>query len=170
MRIQVGAVAVPMVIGVLALAACSGGGAGGAHGGSPSRSPTCTLVARLDNIANGAARIDISDPDASKRMFSAAVSQYVTTVRQLRSSAPPDLDASLDRVAADVEQYRFAAALTDRADLDSYAKQACHRTVVPVVLTEPSTVPLAAPTTTVTLPVTGTTVASATTESSTIAG
>ena len=159
-----------MVIGVLALAACSGGGGGKAHAGSSSQSPTCTLVARLDDIANGAAHIDISDPDASKRQFSAAVSQYVTTVRQLRSAAPPDLDASLDRVAADVQQYRFAAALTDRADLDTYAKQACHRTVVPVVLTEPSTAPIAAPTTTTTLLVTGTTIASATTESSTIAG
>ncbi len=168
MRNRVGAVACTTGIAVLALAACSGGG-GKAHGASSAKSPACSLVTRLDDIANGVGRSDVSDPGTFKRQFATAVGQYVTTVRALRATAPSDLDSSLDRVAADVQQYRFGDALTDRADLDAYAKQACGRTVVPVVLTEPSTMPLT--TTTVVPPAGATTLPSAsTTVSSTTAG
>lgn len=166
MRNRAGAVAGSVLIAVLILAACSGSTA---HGTAPKKTPSCALVTRLDDIANNVAHADVSDPDGFNRQFKAAVDQYVTTVKELRAAAPANLDASLDRVAADVQQYRFADALADRADLDAYAKTACNRTVVSVVLAPPSTAAPSVPTTAVPFGVT-TTAPADTTVSSTIAG
>ena len=83
----------------------------------------CTYVAKLDVIANTVAAADVHDPDTFKKTMAAAVHDYVTNLHALRAVAPPELGAGLDRVEADVKQFRFDAALTDRAALDSYVAQ-----------------------------------------------
>jgi type IV secretory pathway TrbF-like protein len=118
----VGLLAVP-----LTLSSCSG--VTGSKPSSPSRPSACTYVAKLDDIADSVARADVRDPDAFKKTFATAVSQYVTNVRELRAVAPPDLQDDLDRVEADVQQFRFDAARTDRAGLDAYADRTCGRAV-----------------------------------------
>ena len=89
----------------------------------------------------------MSDPTKFTHQLDDAVGEYVTTLRQLSAQAPARLRPGLDRVSADVQQYRFADARTDRADLDDYAATACGRHPAD---TDTSTTAPTAPTTTTT--------------------
>jgi hypothetical protein len=113
-----------LAIGGLLLAAC---GATGSKSSGSNHSAACAFVAKLDNIAQDVARADVHDPAAFKKTLDTAVHDYVTNVQGLRAVAPTDLRASLDRVESDVQQYRFSAAVTDRAALDAYAARTCGR-------------------------------------------
>ena len=115
------------VLATASLAACSG--TVGSPLSKPGRAPACTVITRLDQIANSVARADVHDPDTFKATLDSAVREYVKSVRQLRAVAPADLGPGLQRVEADVQQYRFDAALTDRSELDSYAARTCGRVV-----------------------------------------
>jgi hypothetical protein len=126
------------IVGVLLVAAvilgsCSGGGQSKS---SRSAGPNaCTFVAKLDQIANTVKRANVSDPIAFKKTLDSAVHAYVTNVRELRAVAPVELHPDLERFEADVQQYRFDAALTDRAELDAYAQRTCGRVVGTVTTT-----------------------------------
>jgi len=111
---------------VVLLAAC--GVTGGSKSSGSDHREACAYVAKLDEIATGVAQADVHDPVEFKKTLDAAVHDYVTNVKSLQGVAPSELHASLDRVKADVQQYRFSAAVTDRADLDAYAARACGRT------------------------------------------
>jgi hypothetical protein len=100
---------------------------GATKSSKPSTPAACTYVAKLDAIANTVANADVHDPDGFKKTLDTAVHDYVTDVRKLRAVAPAELSDGLERVEADVQQYRFDAALTDRAELDSYAARTCGR-------------------------------------------
>jgi hypothetical protein len=104
-------------------------------GSTPS---ACAYVAKLDTIATTVANADVHQPDAFKKTLDTAVHDYVNNVRQLRAVAPADLSSGLQRVEADVQQYRFDAALADRAELDSYAARTCGRTAQPLTPTSAS--------------------------------
>jgi hypothetical protein len=117
----VGALVVPMILG-----SCSGVGRSKS---SPARPAACTFVAKLDDIANAVRRADVRDPNTFKKTLDSAVHEYVANVRELRAVAPVELHAGLERVEADVQQYRFDAALTDRVPLDAYAARTCGRAV-----------------------------------------
>jgi len=122
-----------VVLAAATLASCSSGGGGKS---SSSRQPSaCSYVVKLDDIANAVARADVSDPVAFKKTLSTAAHDYVTNVRELAAVAPAELQEGLQRVAADVSQYRFDAALTDRAGLDAYAQRTCGRVVGAVTST-----------------------------------
>jgi len=110
----------------LLLAACGVTGSKSAGGGS--HASACAYVAKLDEIAAGVAQADVHDPVAFNKTLDAAVHDYVSNVKSLRAVAPSSLSASLDRVESDVQQYRFDAARTDRAELDAYAARNCGRT------------------------------------------
>jgi len=136
------------LISACMLVAASLGACSGTVGSDSSRSggaPACSFIARLDAIANSVARADVHDPVAFKATLDRAVSEYVKSVRRLRAVAPVNLRAGLERVEADVQQYRFDAALTDRAALDSYAARTCGRVVHGVTTTSGSTVVGAGP-------------------------
>jgi hypothetical protein len=105
------------------IAGCSSGGSKSGSG----KNGACALVARLDDIASGVARADVSDPSGFKRTLDTAVTQYATTVHDLRPLVPDDVREDLDRVEASVKQYRFEDALTDRVALDAYAQTSCGR-------------------------------------------
>jgi hypothetical protein len=77
----------------------------------------------------------VRDPDTFKKTLSTAAHEYVSNVRELAAVAPAELQAGLQRVEADVQQYRFDAALTDRAELDAYAQRTCGRVVGTVTTT-----------------------------------
>jgi hypothetical protein len=111
--------------------------------------PACALIARLDEIANTVARADVHDPTAFNATLTKAVHDYVANVQGLLAIAPGNLHSGLSRVEADVQQLRFEAALTDRAELDAYAARTCGR--------------VASPPSTTTVPTTGTTVFGSTT-------
>jgi hypothetical protein len=116
------------IVGPLLLVAAAGcSHVTGSKSSKSNDSPACTYVAKLDAIADSVARADVHDPDKFKATMAAAVRDYVTNVRELRDVAPANLHAGLVRVEADVEQLRFDAALTDRAELDAYAARACGR-------------------------------------------
>jgi len=100
----VAVLAVPLV-----LASCRGGT--GSKSSSPQHPSACTYVAKLDDIADIVARADVHDPVAFKKTLATAVSQYVANVRGLRAVAPVELHEGLDRVEADVQQFRFEAAV-----------------------------------------------------------
>jgi len=119
-----------VVLAAASLASCSSGG--GAKSSSPRRPSACSYVAKLDDIANSVARADVRDPVAFNKTLDTAAHDYVTNVRELAAVAPPELQGGLQRVAADVQQFRFDAALTDRAELDAYAARTCGRVVGPV--------------------------------------
>jgi hypothetical protein len=108
------------------LASCSSGGGAKSSSG---RAPACTYVAKLDDIANAVARADVHDPVAFRKTLDTAAHDYVTNVHELAAVAPAELQSGLQRVAADVSQFRFDAALTDRAELDAYAARTCGRVV-----------------------------------------
>jgi hypothetical protein len=112
--------------GVL-LAAC---GATGSKSSGSGHSTACAFVAKLDEIATSVARADVHDPVEFRKTLDNAVHDYVNNVKSLRAVAPTELHASLDRVSADVQQYRFDAALADRAELDAYAERTCERAPV----------------------------------------
>ncbi len=151
---MIGVVLVPVALGAL-LTACSG--SNGSKGSSaPNGKPAaCAYVAKLDTIAASVATTDVRNPDLFNESFTAAVNDYVKNLSSLRSVAPADLSASLTRVEADVKQYRFDAALTDRAPLDAYAARECGRVVTAITPTSGSTVSTA--TTALTAPVSSTT-------------
>jgi type IV secretory pathway TrbF-like protein len=121
-----------MLAASLILASCSGTGS---KSSSPPRASACTYVAKLDDIANSVGRADVHDPVAFKKTLAAAVSRYVSNVRELRAVAPVELHDGLDRIEADVQQFRFDAALTDRVALDAYAARTCGRVVGTVTTT-----------------------------------
>lgn len=118
------------------------------------------------------ARANVNDPDTFNRTLAAAVKLYVLNVRSLLVVAPTQLRSGLDRVEADVQEYRFDAAREDRADLDTYAATACGR--VPSNFTPSSVagsttgVGVAGVTTTTLVP--GTTLVAGATTSSTTGG
>jgi hypothetical protein len=116
----------------------------------------CTFITELDQIANTVATADVRNPDTFQKTLDAAVRDYVANVHDLRAIAPQDLRAGLTRVEADVQQYRFDAARTDRVALDAYAARSCGR-----VTHSASTVPgtgTTAPNPTTSGPLTATTV------------
>ncbi len=117
---MIGVVLVPVALGVL-LTACSGSNGSKASSSSKGKPAACAYVAKLDTIAAAVATTDVRNPDLFNESFTAAVNDYVKNLSSLRAVAPADLSASLTRVEADVKQYRFDAALTDRAPLDAYA-------------------------------------------------
>lgn len=122
-----------LVVAAVTLGSCSGGGQSKS---SRSTGPSaCTFVAKLDQIANTVKRADVSDPIAFKKTLDSAVHAYVTNVRELRAVAPVELHADLERFEADVQQFRFDAALTDRAGLDAYAARTCGRVAKTVTTT-----------------------------------
>jgi hypothetical protein len=145
------------------LASCCGSSAGSKASPSGAHPGTCTFVARLDAIANSVARADVHDPNTFKRTLDTAVRDYVTNVRDLRAVAPVELHDGLERVEADVQQYRFGAALTERAELDAYAARSCGRARRTVTTTS-------GPTTGGTLPSTTTTAPAASTPPTTTGG
>jgi len=146
-----GLVVAPALVAPLLLAACA---ATGSKSSGSDDNKACAYVAKLDDIAEGVARADVTDPVEFKKTLETAVHDYVTNVKSLRAVAPSQLHASLDRVESDVQQYRFNAARTDRADLDAYAARTCRRGAAGVVNTTPG------PTTSGSLPVTSTSAAS----------
>lgn len=107
------------------LTSCSA--ASGSKSSAPHRAPACAYVAKLDEIADSVARADVHDPDEFRKTLSTAAHEYVANVRELATVAPVELKDGLERVEADVQQYRFDAALTDRAELDAYAQRTCGR-------------------------------------------
>jgi hypothetical protein len=129
---------IAMALGlVLTLASC--GNSGGSAKSTKTSSPSaCTYVAKLDTIAATVANADVHQPDEFKKTLDTAVHDYVANVRELRAVAPADLRGELERVEADVQQYRFDAALADRAALDSYAARTCDRAVQPLTPTSGS--------------------------------
>jgi hypothetical protein len=108
----------------------AGCGVTGSKSSGSDHSAACAYVAKLDEIADGVGRADVHDPDAFKKTLDDAVQEYVTNVESLRAVAPAELRATLDRVESDVKQYRFSAAVTDRADLDAYAQHTCGLTAL----------------------------------------
>jgi hypothetical protein len=134
------------------LASCSGSSAGSKASPSGAHPGTCTFVARLDAIANSVAQADVHDPNTFKRTLDTAVRDYVTNVRDLRAVTPVELHDGLERVEADVQQYRFDAALTDRAELDAYAARSCGRSLKTVTATGGPTTGGSLPSTTTTAP------------------
>jgi hypothetical protein len=106
------------------LAAC---GTTGSKSSGSGHGAACAFVAKLDDITAGVARADVHDPDEFEKTLDTAVHDYVTNVRSLRAVAPTELRAGLERMESDVQQYRFEAALTDRAGLDAYAARNCGR-------------------------------------------
>ncbi len=143
------------------LASCSGNRAASRSPGSAARPGACTFVARLDAIANSVAQADVHDPNTFKRTLDTAVRDYVTNVRDLRAVAPVELHDGLERVEADVQQYRFDAAFTDRSELDAYAARSCGRSLKTVTTTSGPTT--SGPTTGGSLPSTTTTAPGAST-------
>ena len=135
----VGVLLVPVILG-----SCGGG-----RSKSPSSSAhpaACTFVAKLDQIAGAVKRANVRDPDAFKKTLDSAVHEYIANVRELRAVVPVELDAGLERVEADVQQYRFDAALTDRVPLDAYAARTCGRVVNGVTTTSGPTTSGSVPT------------------------
>jgi hypothetical protein len=113
-----------VLVAALAIAACSGGGSkkGATH------DPACKLIASLDSIAATVAHTDVADPGVFQQALNTGVTQYLATLRSLKPMVPLNVQASLDRVAGDMQQHQFQAANTDRAALDQYAAQKCGRT------------------------------------------
>ncbi len=99
----------------------------GSKSPNPGKPPACAYVAKLDTIADTVAKANVQDPDAFDKTLQTAVQDYVANVRELRANAPADLSTSLTQVEADVQQFRFDAAVTDRAPLDAYAARLCGR-------------------------------------------
>lgn len=124
----IGAVVVPVAVGAL-LTACSGSNGSKGSTAGEGKPAACAYVAKLDAIAATVATTDVRNPDVFNEAFTAAVNDYVKNLSALRAVAPADLGAGLTRVEADVKQYRFDAALTDRAPLDAYAARECGRVV-----------------------------------------
>ena|SRR5437763_4799310 len=119
-----GALLVPLFLG-----SCSGIGRSKSPSSSSARPAACTFVAKLDEIAGAVKRANVRDPDTFKKTLDSAVHEYIANVRELRAVVPVELHSGLDRVEADVQQYRFDAALTDRGPLDAYAARTCGRVV-----------------------------------------
>jgi len=131
---------VALVVLPIAAAACGDGSGSKGAGSKASTSRACTYIAKLDTIAQTVAQADVSDPDGFKKTLDTAVRDYVANLVELRAAAPADLHASIDRAQADVQQYRFEAAVGDRAPLDVYAQRECGR--VPSASTSaPTTAP-----------------------------
>src|SRR5690242_7982792 len=104
-----------IVVAVWAAGCSNGTGSKASKDGKPL---PCTFIAKLDQIANTVATADVHNPDTFKKTLDTAVKEYVSNVRDLRAIAPDDLHAGLTRVEADVQQYRFDAARTDRVAVD----------------------------------------------------
>jgi len=113
-----------IVVGVTAAGCSQVTGSKSSKDGKPQ---PCTFVAKLDQIADTVATADVHDPDTFKKTLDTAVHDYVENVRSLRALAPVELRSGLTRVEADVQQYRFDAAVTDRGALDAYAARTCGR-------------------------------------------
>ncbi len=127
---------VGVLIFVVTLASC--GSSGGSKSSKSAHPSACSFVSKLDDIANSVARADVHDPTTFKKTLDDAAHSYVANVRELRAVAPVELRSGLARVEADVQQYRFDAALTDRAALDAYAARPCGRVVTAATTTTTS--------------------------------
>jgi hypothetical protein len=114
-----------MVIPAAFGAAGCGSGGGSKGGASGHGRAGCALVADLDDTAALVARSDVSDPDRFKTTLDSAVTHYVQTARSLRGLVPVDVQSSVDRVTADVQQFRFKDAQVDGAALQNYATHTC---------------------------------------------
>lgn len=136
------------VVGVVAVAVALAGCSkvtGTSKSSKASKPAGCAYVTKLDQIASTVAKADVHDPDTFKKTLDAAVKSYVANVRSLKAVAPVELHAGLEQVEADVAQYRFDAALTDRAGLDAYAARSCGRVVIAATpTTNPATATTAA--------------------------
>ncbi len=99
----------------------------GSTSATPGKPAACAYVAKLDTIATTVAKANVADPDSFNKTLQVAVQDYVANVKLLQNTAPADLSASLARVVADVQQFRFDAAATDRVPLDAYAARSCGR-------------------------------------------
>ncbi|MDP9335059.1 MAG: hypothetical protein M3Q30_17360 [Actinomycetota bacterium] len=130
----VGALLVPVALG-----SCSGVGRSKSSSPPSAHPAACTFVAKLDEIASAVKRADVRDPNAFKKTLDSAVHDYVANVRELRAVVPVELHDGLERVEADVQQYRFDAALTDRVPLDAYAARTCGRVVNAATTSGPPT-------------------------------
>jgi len=109
------------VLGVaLALSACGGG-----NGNSLTTSGACPLLAQLAKTGDTVARADVADPAKFNATLHTAVAEYVRTARRLRSAVPLRLRGDVERILAAAEQYRFADAMSARADIDSYERSKC---------------------------------------------
>src|SRR5665213_109174 len=117
--LRTGLTATGVLVVLVIVAGCSK--VTGSKSSTPGKPAACTYVAKLDVIANTVAKANAGDPDTFNKTLQTAVQDYVTNVQKLRASAPADLSPSLTRVEADVQQFRFDAAVTDRAPLDAYA-------------------------------------------------
>ena len=106
-------------------------GAGCSSGGSDDVDPlagpngACPLLTRMADTATQVEQADLSDPEAFDEVLEAAVIEYTATLDDLRDSLPDDLDDTLDRLEAAMEQYDFDEALRVRAPLDAYAEAEC---------------------------------------------
>ena len=111
-------------MGAVALAACSGGGGDDLD---PFEGPNaaCPLLARMADTATAVEQADISDPAAFDEILEAAVMEYTAILDDLRDTVPDELDDTLDRLEAAMEQYDFDEALRVRAPLDAYAEAEC---------------------------------------------
>jgi hypothetical protein len=105
-------------------AGCSGGGSDNVD---PLAGPNgaCPLLTRMADTAASVEQADLSDPQAFDEVLEAAVMEYNATLDDLRDSLPDDLDDTLDRLEAAMEQYDFDEALRVRAPLDAYAEAEC---------------------------------------------
>jgi len=149
--LRTGLTATGVLVVLVIVAGCSK--VTGSKSSTPGKPAACTYVAKLDVIANTVAKANAGDPDTFNKTLQTAVQDYVTNVQKLRASAPADLSPSLTRVEADVQQFRFDAAVTDRAPLDAYASRSCGRVAAAVSSSS-------SPATTATVPVSAATVPS----------
>ncbi len=129
------------VLVAAAAAGCGGGGGTSSATGSGGSRSACTLVSRLDTVAAGVRTARVDDPAAFKRTLDDAVTRYRDTLRELRSVAPATLGSTLERVEADVSEYRFEAARLDRTPLDAYAQRECGRPIPGTPTTVPASTP-----------------------------
>lgn len=107
---------------LVAVSACSGGGAGGSD---LETKAACGLIVRLAESAEPVEEADIADPARFEAALDEAVGQYVATIDELRPLVPDDLDDDLDRLKAAASQYRFEDAVAARVALDEYAQATC---------------------------------------------
>ena len=119
----------PALALVLIVGACSGGGGGGPN--SFRAEAACGLLDRLADSAQPVEEVDVGDPARFEEALELSVTNYATTIDDLREVLPSDFDEDLDRLEAAATQYRFEDALTARVALDEYAQANCVEPTVP---------------------------------------
>jgi hypothetical protein len=105
-----------------ALVCCFAGAVGACSSssdeGSTTKARVCALVAEMTSTAHAIEDAPVDDPDAFAETLDTAVARYADTARELRPLVPDHLRATVDRLAAAVEQYRFEDAAAQRETLD----------------------------------------------------